>query len=61
MKYRIALVVSAALVLSGLSINFSSGSGNIHFIESNGYLIPYIENASYEMREGYPLTPYFTK
>ena len=37
------------------------GDSDIHFIESNGYLIPYIENASYEMREGYPLTPYFTK
>ncbi|MCD6448725.1 MAG: hypothetical protein J7L58_06800, partial [Thermoplasmata archaeon] len=53
-----------AFLCAFLFFPFVTGSGessNIHFIESGDYLIPYIENASYEMREGYPLMPYFTK
>ncbi|RLF45661.1 MAG: hypothetical protein DRN29_06320, partial [Thermoplasmata archaeon] len=61
MRYKIAIVISVILVLSGFGIKFSSADNEIDVVEYGEYCLLDIDNASYLYNPGYPILPYYTK
>ena len=61
MRYGIALLVTALVVLSGFNFKVSSEDNSFQIITEGNYDIIYMENASLTHKTGYPMLPYKTK
>jgi len=61
MRYGIALLVVALLVVAGAGFQRVSGDEGINIISEGNYCLISLENSSYLLNPGYPILPYYTE